>query len=137
MSAGQPTAPQPGIGQTVVPYATFQEAFQKDPGQLQRAVQAATAQPAAGDLAAQHQMVVAWHDAMAELSKSAKPVLAKGDRGMGIMHTPQNDLAARVQTLLAKRATAKGQVGTLQPPQTIQTPSGDSFAPGVLFVKFC
>ena len=33
MSAGQPTA-QAGIGQTVVPYATLQEAFQKDPGKV-------------------------------------------------------------------------------------------------------
>lgn len=136
MSAGQPIAPPATIGQTVVPYATFQEAFQKDPGQLHDAVQTATAKAAGGDPEAQQQMIAAWHNAMGELSKNAKPVLALGSEGDVIMHTPQNDLAARVQTMLAKQAAAANQVGTLQPAQTIQTPSGQSFAPGILFVKF-
>jgi hypothetical protein len=136
MSAGQPIAPQASVGQTVVPYATFQEAFQKDPGQVHDAVQAATAVVAAGDPVAQQQMVAAWHTALGELSKSARPVMAMGLGGATILHTPQNELAARLQTLLVKQATAAGQVGALQPEQTVKTPDGDSFAPGVLFVKF-
>jgi Calcineurin-like phosphoesterase len=136
MSAGQPMAPQSTIGQTVVPYASFQEAFQQDPGQLHDAVQAATAKVAAGDAAAQQQMIAAWHDAMGQLTKSAKQVAAMGSQGAAILHTPQNDLASRVQTLLAKQATAAGQVGTLQPAEIVQTPTGESFAPSVLFVKF-
>src|SRR5436305_14947516 len=132
MSSGQALTQQAGIGQTVVPYATFQEAFAKDPGQLHDAVQAATAQVAAGDPIAQQHLVAAWHDGMAALSQNAKPVVALGDSGAAIMHTPQNDLAARVQTMLVKQATAAGQVGSLQPPRTVDTPQGDSFAPGVL-----
>jgi len=136
MSAGQPQAPQSTIGRTVVPYPAFQEAFQQDPGQLHDAVQQATAKVAAGDPQMQQQMVAAWNNAMGVLSKDAKGVMAMGSQGAGILHTPQNDLAARIQTLLAKRATAAGQVGTLQAPQSVQTPSGESFVPGVLFVKF-
>ena len=136
MSVGQLAAPAAGIGQTVVPYATFQAAFEKDPGQLNDAVQAATATASGGDPAEQQRLVAAWHDAIGALSQNAKPVQAKGDDGAAILHTPQNELAARLQTLLVNHATAAGQVGTLQPPQTVKTPTGDSFAPGVLFVKF-
>src|SRR5579862_4184977 len=98
MSAVQSNFLQARIGQTVVPYATFQEAFQKDPGQLHDAVQAATAKAAAGDSTAQQEMVAAWHTAIGELSKNAKPVLAMGSKGASILHTPQNGLASRVQT---------------------------------------
>ncbi len=136
MGAGQSTTMQSGVGQTVVPYGTFQEAFEKDPGQLHDAVQKATARAAGGDAAAQQQMIASWNNAVAELAKSAKKVQVMGDKGAGILHTPQNDLAARLQTLLAKQATAAGQVGTLQPAQTVNTPDGVSFAPDVLFVKF-
>ena len=136
MSVGQLAAPAAGIGQTVVPYATFQAAFEKDPGQLNDAVQAATATASGGDPVEQQRLVATWHDAIGALSQNAKPVQAKGGDGAAIMHTPQNELAARLQTLLVNHATAAGQVGTLQPPQTVKTPSGDSFAPGVLFVKF-
>jgi hypothetical protein len=135
MSAGQ-TASQAGIGQTVVPYSTFQEAFQKDPGQVHDAVQDATAAAAGGDPAVQQQMLADWHTAVGELSNSAKPVMAMGAKGTSILHTPQNDVASRLQSLLLDRATAAGQVGSLQPPQVVKTPEGDSFAPGVLFVKF-
>jgi Calcineurin-like phosphoesterase len=136
MSAGQPSAPQPGVGQSVIPYDTFQAAYQKDPGQLHDAVQAATAAVAPGDPAAQQQMIADWHTALGELSKSAKPVQALGVGGASIMHTPQNEMAARLQTLLVKQATAAGNVGTLRPAQTVKTPNGDSFTPAVLFVKF-
>ncbi len=136
MSAGQPVTPGAAIGQTLVPYATFQEAFQKDPGQLHDAVQAATAQASGGDKDQQQRMLAAWNDAMSALARDAKPVLAKGDQGQAILHTPQNELASRLQTLLAKRATAAGQVEAAHGPQVIKTPAGESFAPGVLFVKF-
>lgn len=136
MSAEQPVAPQASIGQTVLPYSTFQEAFQKDPGQVHDAVQSAAAQAAGGDPVTQQQMVASWNNAMSELSKSAKPVAAMGSGGEAILHTPQNDVAARLQTMLVKRATEAGKVGTLQPSQTVSTPDGDSFAPAVLFVKF-
>ncbi len=135
MSAGQP-ASQAGIGQTVVPYSTFQEAFQKDPAQVHDAVQAATAAAAGGDPALQQQMLADWHTAVSELSDSAKPVMKMGADGASILHTPQNDMASRLQSLLLNQATAAGQVGSLQPAQVVKTPEGDSFAPGVLFVKF-
>ena len=136
MSAGQP-ASQAGIGQTVVPYSTFQEAFQKDPAQVHDGlVQAATAAAAGGDPALQQQMLADWHTAVSELSDSAKPVMKMGADGASILHTPQNDMASRLQSLLLNRATAAGQVGSLQPAQVVKTPEGDSFAPSVLFVKF-
>ena len=73
---------------------------------------------------------------MGALDKNAKPVMALGAGGATIMHTPQNEMAARLQTFLVKQATAAGKVGTLQPAQTVQTPAGESSTPGVLFVKF-
>jgi hypothetical protein len=135
MSAGQP-ASQPGIGQTVVPYSTFQEAFHKDPAQIHDAVQAATAAASGGNAALQHQMLADWHTAVGDLSNSAKPVKAMGAGGASILHTPQNDMASRLQSLLLNRATAAGQVGSLQPAQVVKTPEGESFAPGIWFVKF-
>jgi hypothetical protein len=136
MSSGHPAQPQAGVGRTVVPYATFLEAFQKDPGQLHAAVQAAASKAAGGDPAAQQKMIAAWNEAMSELSKSAKGVLAMGDKGTGILHTPQNDLGSRIQSMLLTQATAAGKFGTLEPSQVINTPGGDSFTPAVLFVKF-
>lgn len=135
MSAGQPAA-QAGIGKTVVPYATVQEAFQKGPDKVHDAVQKATAAAAGGDPAVQQQMLADWHTALGELSSSAKPVTKLGGDGASIIHTPQNEMASRLQTLLVNQATAAGQVGSLQPPQVVKTPSGDSFAPGIWFVKF-
>ncbi|HUI55098.1 MAG TPA: metallophosphoesterase [Bryobacteraceae bacterium] len=124
------------IGQTVVPYATFQEAYQSNPDQLHSAVLAAANQAAGGDPVQQQRMVAAWHNAIGILSQDAKPVLKKGAAGNAILHTPQNDLASRLQTLLLKQATAAGQVQTEQPPQTIPIPTGDSFSLGVFSVKF-
>lgn len=136
MSAGQPVAPRPVTGHTVLPYATFQEAFQKNPGQLRDAVQAATSAVAGGDSDAQHQMTVDWNNAMAELAKSAKPIMGIGPGGGAIMHTPQNEMAARLQTLLVQQAAAAGKVDNPQAAHAIMTPQGESFTPAVLFVKF-
>jgi len=125
------------IGQTVVPYATFQSAFQNNPDQLHDAVEAATGQVAAGDPVEQQRLIAAWNHAIGVLSKDARPVVDKGEEGNAILHTPQNELASRLQTLLAKQATAVGQVETLQPPEPVSVPSGDdSFTLGVLSVKF-
>ena len=52
------------VGQTVVPYAMFQEAFQSNPDQLNSAVNAAVGQAAKGDPAQQQRMIAAWHDAI-------------------------------------------------------------------------
>lgn len=134
MSAGQPAAPAASVGQTVVSYDTFQQAYQKDPGRLHDAIQAATAAASGGDPAVQHQMLVDWNTAVAKLSQDAPQASKTG--GAPILHTPQNDLASRLQTALVQNATARGQVGTLQPAQSIQTPEGDSFTPAVLGVKF-
>lgn len=136
MGAGPASTPLGSIGQTVLPYATFQAAFTKEPGQLHDAVRTATAAAAGGDADAQQCMIAGWHDAIAALSQSARPVLAMGESGAAIMHTPQNGLASRVQSLLVRQATAAGQVGTLQPPRAVATPEGDSFTPGVRYVKF-
>ncbi len=136
MSVGQQVTPGTGVARTVVHYATLQDAFQANPGQVHDAVQSATARASGGDQDQQQQMIADWHDAMSALAQNAKPVLAKGDNGKGIMHTPQNALASRVQTLLTKQAAAAGQVEALTGPQTIKTPAGESFAPGVLGVKF-
>lgn len=124
------------IGQTVVPYATFQEAFQSNPDQLHSAVDDATRQASADDPAEQQRMIAEWNHAIGMLSQDARPVLKKGILGEAILHTPQNDVASRLQTLLAKQATAAGQFETVQQPQTIEIPTGNSFTLGVVSVKF-
>lgn len=124
------------IGQTVVPYATFQEAYLSNPDKMNNAVQAAANQAAGGDPQEKQRLIAGWHSAIDALSKDAKPVLKRVDHGNGILHTPQNELASRLQTLLAKQATAAGQVETIQQRQTIAIPTGDSFTLGVLSVKF-
>ena len=124
------------IGQTVVPYAAFQAAFASNPDQMNSAVMAAAGQAAAGDPAEQHRLVAAWRNAIGVLSQDAAPVLRKGDQGTAILHTPQNQMASRLQTLLAKQATAAGQVQSVQSPQTIAISTGDSFTLEVLAVRF-
>jgi hypothetical protein len=103
---------------------------------MHSAVEAAAGQAAGGDPAEQQRLIAAWHNAVGLLSQDAKPILKKGLQGNAILHTPQNDMASRLQTLLAKQATAAGQVQTVEPPQTIEIPTGNSFTLGVLSVKF-
>ena len=105
------------IGQTVLSYTTFLEAFQSNPDRLNSAVEAATAQVSGDDRAQQQGMIAAWHNAIGMLSSDAKPVLKKGTLGSAILHTPQNELASRLQTLLVKGATAGGNVETVQAAQ--------------------
>lgn len=125
------------IGQTVVPYAIFQEAIESNPDQLNAAVDAAATQAAAGDPEEKKYLIAAWHTAIGALSQDAKPVLKRGPQGNSILRTPQNELASRLQTLLAKQASAAGQVETVLQPKTIATPTGEnSFTLGVLCVKF-
>jgi hypothetical protein len=66
------------VGQTVVPYATFQEAFQSNPDQMNNAVQAAATQAAGGDPDEKQRLIAAWHNAIGVLSQDAKPVLKRG-----------------------------------------------------------
>ena len=117
------------IGQTVLSYTTLLEAFQSNPDRLNNAVEAATAHVSGDDRAQQQGMIAAWHNAIGMLSSDAKPVLKKGALGSAILHTPQNELASRLQTLLVKRATASGNLETIQAAQTMSTPAGASFAP--------
>jgi hypothetical protein len=125
------------VGQTVVSYAAIEEAFQKNPDQVNTAVQNAATAAAGGDPDQQQRLVAAWHDAVGSLAQDARPVLNKGDAGNAILHTPQNALASRLQTLVAKQANVVGKVQTILPAQTIALPSGgDSFSLGVLGVKF-
>ena len=124
------------VGQTVLPYATFQEAFQKNPDQIHSAVDAAAAQAAGGDPAEQQQLIASWHNALGMLSQDARPVVNKGIAGNAILHTPPNALASRLQSLVVKQATAQNQIQTVQPEETIKTPTGDSFSPAVFCVKF-
>ena len=95
------------IGQTVVPYAIFQEAIESNPDQLNAAVDAAATQAAAGDPEEKKYLIAAWHTAIGALSQDAKPVLKRGPQGNAILRTPQNELASRLQTLLAKQATRR------------------------------
>src|SRR6516162_1915837 len=124
------------IGHTVARDDTLQGAYQSNPDRMHSAVEAAAGQAAGGDPAEQQRLIAAWHNAVGLLSQDAKPILKKGLQGNAILHTPQNDMASRLQTLLAKQATAAGQVQTVEPPQTIEIPTGNSFTLGVLSVKF-
>lgn len=123
-------------GQTVVSYAAIQDAFQKNPDQVNDAVHAAADQAAGGNADERQDLIAQWHDALGKLSQDARPVLQKGLGGEGILHTPQNALASRLQTLIAQKAAAANQVHTVVPAQTIQLPRADSFSLGVFEVKF-
>lgn len=124
------------IGQLLVPYAAIQEAFQKNVEGVDNAVHAAASQAAGGDSDERQQLIAQWHDALGVLSQDARRVAQKGLAGQGIMHTPQNALASRLQTLIAKKSAAAGKLQTVQPAQTISLPEGDSFSLDVLGVKF-
>lgn len=123
-------------GQTVVSYAAIQDAFQKNPDQVNDAVHAAANQAAGGNADEQQKLIAQWHEALGTLSQDARPVFKKGRAGEGVLRTPQNALASRLQTLIAKKAAAANQLDPVVPAQTIKLPQENSFSLAVFGVKF-
>ena len=57
------------IGQTVVPYAAFQAAFESNPDQMNSAVMAAASQAAGGDTTEQQRLVAKIDDLAAKIAQ--------------------------------------------------------------------
>lgn len=113
----------------VVPYARIQEAFQKNPSQLADAVYKTADSAANGDPAERAQLIAAWNEAVSELQQE--------DKGGGVMSTARNDLASRLQSLIAAKAAEAGQIVTSQSDHTVLTSAGgQSFTPGIMEVQF-
>ena len=112
----------------VVPYAQIQQAFHTDPAHLMEAVSQSAGQAAGGDAALQAQMIAAWNDAASALQK--------GDHG-GVMSSAQNDIASRLQSLIASKADEAGKTITTRGDVPVITPNGtQSVSFGVREVKF-
>jgi hypothetical protein len=115
------------MGSIVVPYASVQQAFTENPNAVHDVVAQSAAKVASGsDESAQ--LIAQWNQAVAALEGA--------DQGATVLSTPQNGLAARVQTLIASRAAAGGKVETVIPKTTVTTDIGPSEAEETVQVKF-
>lgn len=112
----------------VVPYSKLQQAFHTDPGKLSEAVYQSADQAANGDATERAQLIAAWNNAVSALQKADQA---------GVMSTAQNDIASRLQSLIAAKAAEAGQLVTTRSDLPVVTPSGShSFSPGVREVRF-
>jgi hypothetical protein len=116
------------MGSTVVPYASVQQAFTENPTAVHETVDQAATAAADGDPDKRAELIAQWHVALAALEKS--------DQGATVLSTPQNELASRLQTMLATRAVAAGKIQTVIPRTTVTTQAGQSEAEETVQVKF-
>ena len=105
------------MGTVVVPYSNIQQAFTERPDAVHKVVDDAVSTVAAGDAARKAQLLADWHQAVAALESA--------DQGSTILSTPQNDLASRLQTMIAHRAAASDKVQIITPRDTVVTPQGN------------
>src|SRR6266849_7228728 len=116
------------MGSIVVPYSKVQQAFNENPTAVHDAVDRAATDAAGGDPAERARLIAEWHDALAALQQA--------EHGVNVLSTPQNELASRLQTLLATNAANDGKIQTVQPKTTVTTEAGDSDAEETVQVKF-
>jgi len=117
-----------GIANVIVPYSRIQEAYQRDPGRIEEAVDTGTAEASAGNPLERARLLAAWNNALGDLRAD--------DKGESVMSSPQNALAARLQTVLAQRALEFGKLRVARPARTVQTTQGAVQLPEILEVKF-
>lgn len=112
----------------VVPYEVVQQAFTENPAAVHETVDVAATTAAQGDAAERARLIAQWHQAIADLEAA--------DQGGGVLSTPQNALASRLQTLLASQADAADKTHTVIPACQVTTPAGTSAAVETVQVKF-
>jgi hypothetical protein len=116
------------LGSIVVPYGKVQQAFTEDPAAVHDAVDRAATDAAGGDAVERASLIAQWHDALSALEAS--------EQGPTVLSTPQNDLASRLQTLLAHHAEDEGKIQVVQPTAVVTTDAGESEAVETVQVKF-
>ena len=122
-------------GNIVVSYAHIQEVYEQNPDQFQQSVYQSADKAADGDATERTRLLADWNEGLAALRQ--EPSLK------GVMSTPRNAIASRLQTLLAAQAAHAVQAGNvgklsvIRPAQSIVTDSGvQSAVPAVQEVKF-
>jgi hypothetical protein len=116
------------MGSVVVPYTGVQGAFAQNPTALHDAVHQAATTVARGDADERARVIAQWHEAVAALEAA--------DQGPTVLSTPQNGLAARLQSMIADRAVAEGKIQTVIPGMTVPTPDGEIEVDETVQVKF-
>ncbi|HJZ74326.1 MAG TPA: metallophosphoesterase [Vicinamibacterales bacterium] len=106
------------MGTVVVPYSNIQQAFAERPDAVHKVVDDAVNTVAAGNPERKAKLLADWHQAVASLESA--------DQGSTILSTPQNDLASRLQTMIAHQAAASAKVQTISPRETVVTPQGNA-----------
>lgn len=122
-------------GNIVVSYAHVQKVFEQNPDQFQQSVYQCADKAANGDATERTRLLADWNEGLAAL-KDEKSLA-------GVMSTPRNAMASRLQTLLASQAAQAVQAGNvgkllvIRPAQSILTAPGvQSSVPAVQEVKF-
>jgi hypothetical protein len=117
------------VGTVVVPYSNIQQAFAERPDAVHTVVDDAVNKVAAGNPEARARLLAQWNQAVASLESA--------DQGSTILSTPQNELASRLQTMIAHRASASDKVQTVSPKATVVTPQGnETTVEEIVQVKF-
>ncbi len=107
---------------------SLQDAFHKDPAQLQDAVYRSANQAANGDPKERAHLIAAWNEAVSALQKA--------DQG-DVMSTAQDPIASWLQTLIAAKSAEAGQLVRARGDQPVISGAQEpSLSPGVLEVKF-
>jgi hypothetical protein len=116
------------IANVIVPYGRIQEAYQRNPGRIEEAVDVGADQASQGNALERARLLAAWNNAIGELRAD--------DKGESVMSSPQNALASRLQTVLAQRALEFGKLQVASQARTVKTAQGDIQLPEILEVKF-
>jgi hypothetical protein len=122
-------------GNFVVNYPHVQGAFEQNRDQFDKAVYDAANTAAGADAIERAKHLASWNEALAALKNEAT--------GPGVMATPRNAMASRLQSLIASQGARAAKAGdtdilsVIRQAQTVKVPSGlESTIPAVLEVKF-
>jgi Calcineurin-like phosphoesterase len=116
------------MDRVIVPYASIEEAFDRDSSRIEEAVHAAADKAANGDPAKRADYIARWNAAMSAMERD--------DHGEEVMSSPRDPLASRLQSVLARQATQEDKVRTVQPAMQLDTPVATIDAPQIRQVKF-
>lgn len=110
-------------GNIIVSYAHVQAAFDENPDQFQQSVYQSADKAANGDTVERARLLADWNKALEAL---------QGEKSStGVMSTPRNAMASRLQTLLAAQTAQAVQAGDLGKLSVIRPAQSITIAPGV------
>ena len=113
--------------QVIVPFASMQEAFDRDPARYHEAIDRGAAEAAENDPILKAKYLASWNNAMG--------LLRLEDTGNTVMSSAQDDVASRIQTALVDSAITGNRLDAVRTTRVATSAVGLA-APTVFEVKF-